>query len=314
MSITHQAIKESLFASPSGVARAVTHAILAKEKSCTIYEGNKVDTVTGFDEQDAKQQNTNPYNVFNFTLNTCGSGVAGTPPEIDDILKAAGGVSTVVTGTSVTYTKNPVQSNIPTVDLAISQMEVKSGQDYWYEAPNAKGNIGLSFSTDGTVDINGDNFIGDYVRPVEASSLAPDFGTQQTRIALPANADNILVAKVNNVAICLSEFSVNSLWYAGGIVRESLAGGCKTTNHEDAINDGSATIKETDWATMNLFELQDEETVVPLEVVIGSEAGKMITVSCPRVQIIGVQKATIGKNSAKSFTPRFLAPLELKFH
>ena len=314
MPITHQAIKEALFASTPGNALVATDAILTTAKNVNVYDGDKTDIPSGFDEQDQKQVNNNPSNVFDFTLNTAGSGTAGTPPEIAGLLKAAGGKEDTGTAGHVIYTKETVQANIPGIDLALNQIEAKAGIDYWYTAPNAKGNIGISFSEGGVVEIKGDNFIGDYVRPAESAAVAPDFATQNTRIALPANADNIIVATIDGKAICMSDWTANSLWYAGGVNRQSLPGGCKSTSHEDGINDGSATIMEPDWATLNLWELQDQQTEVAFSITIGTTPGLMITVSCPRVQIIGVQKSTIGKLSAKGFTPRYLAPLELDFH
>lgn len=315
MSVKHIDTKKFIRAGAAGVAFTDTSVLVTKESSVSIFQGDKEDIKLGFDPQDVKQKTNNAHNVFNLTFDTLGSGVAGTAPTgLDNFLKAAGGKETINVGTDVTYTKEPQQANIGAVDIESRAKEPITGKDYRYQTKNAKGTIGISFTENGYVEWKTGNFVGDYYKPDSIVAATLDYGNQKSNLALPANGETVLVYQVDGNNLCVSAMDIPVLWY-GEAKRTSLPGGCVETDLAEGPIEGSFTMLETDWdADHNPYDKLDTGEEVPFLTTIGTEAGKQITISCPRVQKLDVQPATIGEFAAHQVNIRFLDPIVVKFH
>ena len=278
------------------------------------YEGDKKELQYDGDAgQDVPVRIQNAYNSFNFKLDAAPSGTLGTVPFADIFLRVCGAVSSKdETTDEITYTAAESQNDIAYLDAVVSH-RAQGNQDYVIKSNGMRGSIGLSLKSgeDPEFDVQ---LMGDYVRPIPAAHAAAEYGLQNTNLAVPVNASNTLLFKVNNKSICVQEFMIKNLFgYTPS--RRDLAGGCRYTGMKKGIVEADITFLEPDWdLEFNPYALAETDAGInraPFALEHGTESGKMFAISATETQLIGVEKAEIDGDVARKATIRFLVPLNL---
>lgn len=314
MSIQHIEAKKFLRAIATGDSYADTSVLVTKDWSVSVYQGDKEDIQLGFDPQDTKQKTQSPNNVFDVTFDTVGSGVVATPPPgLSSFFKAAGALETVTALSDVTYTKQPLQSAIGSVDIEGRGKEPVTGKDFVYSTTGAKGTVGVSFTEKGYVEWKANKFVGDYIRPSAETAVGLDYGTQKSYLALPANGETILVYQIGGQSLCVSSMDIPVLWY-GDATRRSLPGGCVSTSLSEGILEGSFTMLDEDFDVFNIYTNLDTGTETSFLVTMGTVAGSMCDISNARIQITDVQPASIDDLAAQQVSFRMLDENVVKFY
>lgn len=277
------------------------------------YDGDKKELqYDGDSGQNVPVRMQNTFTSMNFKLDAAPSGTAGTVPFADIFLRACGSSAPIIDATAktVTYKAADNQSDIAYLDCVTSHL-AQGGKDYVIKSTKMRGNIGLTLKSgeDPEFDVQ---LMGDYIRPVTAAHAAAVYGLQDTQMAVPVNAANTLLFKINNKSICVQEFSIKSLFgYTAN--RRDLAGGCKYTGMKKGVVEADITFLEPDWDTeFNPYALAETDTGithVPFELEHGTVAGKSFAINCVDTQFMGVEKADIDGDVGRKATIRFLVPL-----
>lgn len=278
------------------------------------YDGDKKEKqYDGDSGQDVPVKIENAFNSFNFKIDLAPSGTAGEVPFADLFLRVCGMVASIdeAAGT-VTYAPATTPDQIAMLDACVSHL-ADDDVDYVIKSERMRGQLGITIKAgeDPEADVQ---LQGDYIRPVTAAHAAPVFGLQDTQMAIPANAQNTPIFKINNKGICVEDFSIKNLsGYTPS--RRNMPGGCKYTAMKKGIVEADITFMEPDWANefnpYELAETDDGVKRVPFILQHGTVAGKKFSIECPEVQFIQPEKAEIDGDVGRKATIRFLKPLAL---
>jgi hypothetical protein len=211
----------------------------------------------------------------------------------------------------VIYRPAATQREIIMLDACVSHL-AEDGLDYVIKSERMRGQIGLTLKAgeDPEFDVQ---LQGDYIRPVPMSHAAAQFGLQNTQLAVPANAQNTPLFKINGKGICVEDFSIKNIsGYTPS--RRNQPGGCRYTAMKKGIVEADITFVEPDWLDeFNPYELAETDdgiNRVPFLLEHGTSAGKTFRIDCAETQFIQPEKASIDGDVARKATVRFLIPLD----
>lgn len=199
-----------------------------------------------------------------------GSGVAGTAPEIGELIRACGYVETVVASTSVTYT--PTSSAIPSLTIA----KYVDGKRYLMAGARGNFDIELKAGKPGKIKFD---FVGTAIADSDLallsgvsyqSSLAQPFQNASFTInSYAAIIEALTITSGNKIEL---RDSVNSLQgFLSAIIGERMA--TLKLSPEDVL-----------IATHDFWATWEAGTRVALSALLGSTAGNRLTITAPRVQ------------------------------
>jgi hypothetical protein len=230
--------------------------------------------------------------VIEFSTELAGSGTAGLAPGWGPLLRGCGCAEVVQADTSVTY--NPISD-------AMESLYIK----YWLDGTlhalrGARGSAVIGLNAQGVPSIRW-TFTGIWVAPADVVPEAPTLtGFTKPLIVSDANTPDF---DVNAVSLVGRSFSLN----LGNHVEHRFL----VNLHEIRIVDRAEALdlvcEATALATFNPYALAEAQTLVPAEIVHGTAAGNIITITAPTCQV----KRPTGyqNNQGVAEWPLNLAPL-----
>lgn len=256
-----------------------TNAILTKNLTRTIYDGNRVQRDLNLPYMGNDHSiNTAPFVTVSFDVEFAGSGAAGTAPQFGCLLRACGLDETVVADTSVTYA--PISSAFESVTLYYNydgEMQKVIGARGTATLNMAKGQIPtISFS-----------FTGLYAKPTAVTQYDP---TYTDTVPFPFSSYNTTTFSLHSQAVFGESFSLN---LGCNVVHRNLAGfdGVLIT---DRAPTATALFEAVAIATKDYFVAAHSHLGAVVEgalsIVHGSGAGKVCTIASSQVQIANISE------------------------
>ena len=200
-----------------------------------------------------------------------GSGVPGTVPAYDVLLRACGTSETEVEDVSNTY--GPISEEIPTVTMYCNVGGTNHKITYM------RGDVALTTDAKGFPVLKFD-MTGLFL-PVVDGALPTLTYTAMAR-AVPVNKANTTLT-LHGIALQAAAFG---LQFGNQVTYDNLIG-FEGVDIQDRKSTYSATFRATDMATKNWFDLAKTPTTGVLSLVHGTVAGNIVTISSAR--------ATVGK-------------------
>lgn len=199
-----------------------------------------------------------------------GSGTAGTPPEIDVLLRACGFAATTVAGTSVTYA--PASSAVPCLTMA----KYVDGKRYLMAGVRGTFEIALRAGKPGIIKFD---FLGTGLGDSDTSLLSGI--SYQTTAAQPFQNASFTVDSYAAVIEALTIAAGNSFE-----LRESANG---TMGYVSAVigkRQGTYKINPEDvlLATHDFWATWEAGSLVATTATLGATAGNILTITTPKLQ------------------------------
>lgn len=267
--------KEETTYGTDSVPTGAANAILAQNVKLTPMAATEVERAHARPYQGARpSQLVGKHMKITFEVEAKGSGTAGTAPGFGVLLRSCKMAEVIVASTSVTY--NPVSSGH------------KSCSIYFYvdgllfKLVGCRGDWKYKLNADGIVVIEF-TFTGLFTQPTDTALATPVFGTQLTQIPQLATTENVPTFSVGAFATAaLRSLSFN----AGNDVKlRSLI-----RRRQVIIPASDETLEfqiEAELlATFNPFTAAEAATTVAVSCVHGLGAGKIVTLSVARFQIL----------------------------
>lgn len=256
---------------PTGAA----NAILAQNVKLTPMAATEVKRQHARPYQGARPSLlTGRHMMISFEVEAKASGVAGTIPGYGVLLRSCKLAEVIVAATSVTY--NPVSSGHKSCSL------------YFYidgilfKIIGARGDWKYKLNSDGIVVIEF-SFTGLFTQPSDTAIPAPTYGTQLSEIPQIATTETVPTFSVGAYATpALRTFTFNagnSVVYRNLIRRQQVI----ITGSQETLE---FQVEAEALATFNPYALADAGTPQAVELVHGVGAGKVVTLSVPRLQIL----------------------------
>ncbi len=209
-----------------------------------------------------------------FEVEAKGSGTAGTTPGFGVLLRSCKMAEVIVAATSVTY--SPVSSNHKSCSLYFYidgiLFKIIGARGDWKYKLNADGIVVIEFT-----------FTGLFTKPSSVAVPAPTWGTQMTQIPQEATTETVPTFSIG----AFGTGGLRSLTFSAGnevkyrnIVRRRqviIPGSDETLEFQ---------IEAEALATFDPFALADAGTPQAVTIVHGIGAGKIVTLSVPRLQIL----------------------------
>ncbi|TKD26440.1 hypothetical protein FBT96_00550 [Rhodobacter capsulatus] len=207
-----------------------------------------------------------------FRVEAKGSGTKGTVPAFGPLLRACGMAETIIATTSVTY--NPISSGH------------EAGTFYlWigstlYKMKGSRGTATLHVDKQDIPYFEFD-FTGLFTVASEVVRATPDLAAQLANKPKVANSANTPTFLINSVAFVMRSFA----WrFANSVEPRFLIGSesAEITGRDDAVD---TTVEAVPVTTFNPYQLSIDQTTMPLSLVHGTAAGKIMTVNLPALQL-----------------------------
>lgn len=248
--------------------------VLAKNLELNPLEGDyqALDQATGFEGAQGEEL-YNAHTRAKFEVEAAGSGVAGTAPAFDTLMKACGMDATVVVGTSVSYAPTPTDGThaeqvLQMRNSRLSQiMEGARGSLMFSAEANRKPHFGFTM-------------LGAFRDPDAAVAVgAIDFTTWKE--ALECTPPNIAAFTWGGQTLCLQSFNVTD----GRQPTRGKFMNCGETDITGRNITGRMTIEWPATADLDIIDKAKSGETAPLVFEIGKEAGKTLRVAGPAVQL-----------------------------
>lgn len=199
-----------------------------------------------------------------------GSGTAGTAPGWGPLLRACGVAETVVAGTSVTYSPITNAMESGTGYFSVDGTKQITG--------GVRGDVKLQFNAQGIPYLAFD-LTGLYGDPADAAQPTPTLtGFIKPAVVTKANTPTFTV---NAVALVMRNFSLA----LNNQVTPRLLVGDESIIITDRQETFAARVQAVPMATLNPFALAKSEAPVAVELVHGTIAGKIATLSLPYAEL-----------------------------
>lgn len=205
-----------------------------------------------------------------FEVELQGSGAAGTAPAYAPLLKACGLSETIDAGVAVTY--EPVSSGFGSVTLYYNV------DGLLHKITGARGTFELSLAVK-QIPVYKFTFIGIYNDPSDTAAPSPDFSNFLTpELVNTQNTPGFTVHGYNGIAESVSFNLANDVQYLTYVGSESV----KVLDRKPA---GTLVVEAPAIATKDFFSIASDNTKDEMEIVHGTVAGKIITITMPKVSI-----------------------------
>lgn len=274
--------RETTYATDS--TPAAGEAILATEVELTPMEGQ--DKSRNLDRGYIGGQPTIPLDLHSklkFKVELAGSGTAGTAPAYGPLLRACGFAETIVANTSVTY--NPVSESHESVSVHLFVGDTR------YVMLGTRGDLQVMCNSSDLPYLEFE-FTGLFTTPSEQARFTPNYVAFQTPEA--ATNANTPVFTLDGSDFVLRNLTLN----AGNDVQPRFLIGAETVIIVDRSETVEFQIEAVPLNTFDPFTLALEQTAVALQLVHGTDAGSIVTLDVPTMQM---QRPT-GLNEAQGIT------------
>lgn len=208
-----------------------------------------------------------------------GSGTAGTAPDWGPMLRACGFGETIVAVTSVTY------APVSTADVSATVAHYVDGVRQ--QVAGARGTMSFGGAV-GEICVMNFNFIGVEDTVTDTAIIAPTYTTTAPR------ALKTMTFSVHGATVVGSSFSIDL-----GIVITPRVDFTKASGHAsvflgDRVPVCNFVVEKPLVATKDWYSLMDAGTESTINLVLGSVAGNIITISSPKFQITNITEQDDG--------------------
>lgn len=206
-----------------------------------------------------------------FQVELAGSGVAGTAPRYDALLKACGMSATIVASTSVTYT--PVSSSFSSATIYFNNDGVL------HKATGCRGTFTMNCQV-GQIPTIDFTMTGVYNAPTDTAAPSVTYSNQaQPLVFKQGNTSGFQFFSYSG---CLQSVSFNM---ANDTVYRELVGCTKEIVITNRAPAGEVMLEATTIATKDFFGLATGETTGNLTFLHGTTAGNRVTLTASQVDI-----------------------------
>lgn len=252
---------------------AVANAFLARSVSPnpTNSEFAERDLIRGYFGNSGKVQ-VKESSSIDFEIEIAGAGAPGTVPKYGAALRACAFSETITPGVDVVYAPTTPASEWVTIWCFVDGIlfEMQDCQGNVSGTLNAQQIPVYRFSFEGAVAN-----ITDTPNPTD-----PDFSAWQPPLGV--NNKNTPDYTIDGVEVCATAFDFDMGNQV--IIRDII--NCATSRIVDRTPTGNTTFELTDIATKNWYEQSRLGTTSPFSIVHGTEAGNIVEISGPAVQVI----------------------------
>ena len=209
--------------------------------------------------------------AISFEVELSGSGVAGTAPKYDAVLKACGMSGTVSAGVSVTYA--PVSSSLSSCTIYYNVDGIL------HKLTGCRGDMSMSCAV-GAIPVLKFNMTGVYNAPTDTAALTPTYAAQATPLVFrQGNTSAFSLYSYSGVLQSL-EFNLSN-----EIVYRELIGGTKEVLLTDRKPAGSVMIEMPTIAAKDFFAASLLTTTGNLTFLHGTVAGNKVQFTAPYVDV-----------------------------
>ncbi|AUG53938.1 phage tail tube protein [Thalassospira marina] len=254
-------------ASPTGAA----NAIQVSEATVTPLAGEELDR--GLMRETLGSSPSIPVGshvTCEFTVEIAGSGVAGTAPAFGPLLRACAMAEVVDAGVSVAY--NPISEDEESASIYFHR------DGNLFKLIGARGNVTAEMNAD-SLPVFKFSFTGLWTEPSSAALPTSDFSAFIP--ALPVNNANTPTFNLHGYAAVMTAFTFN----LGNTINHRDRVNSEEVKFSDRKMSGSATFEEPAIATKNFYALAKNATLDALQLVHGTNAGNIVTIDMPKVQL-----------------------------
>ncbi|PTX37163.1 phage tail tube protein [Gemmobacter caeni] len=256
-------------ATPTGAA----NAILATDVRLSPMEGQDVDRALEMPWMGASGTiPTGLHAKLSFKVELKGSGTAGSAPAFGPVLKALGFAEVIAAGASVTYSRVSKNHSSATICLNIAGT--------LYKILGARGTGTLRVNAQGIVYLEAE-LTGLFVQPSSQALPTVTLGTQLSQFPQVATSANTPTFTVDATALVLRSLALN----LGNTVSTRFLIGSESVIIEKISEMIDFTVEAVPLATLNPYALAAAGGLVPLSLVHGTGAGKICTLTVPRLQL-----------------------------
>lgn len=209
--------------------------------------------------------------AVSFEVELAGSGVAGTAPKYDAVLKACAMSGTVVATTSVTYA--PVSSSISSCTIYYNVDGVL------HKLTGCRGDMSMSCAV-GQIPVLKFDMTGVYNAPTDTAALVPTFAAQATPLVF--RQGNTSAFSILSYSAVLQSLEFN---LANEIIYRELVGGTKEVLLTDRKPAGSVMIEMPTIAAKDFFAASLLTTTGNLTFLHGTVAGNKVQFTAPYVDV-----------------------------
>lgn len=290
---------EAVEGQPETIATA--DAVETRNLSINLYQGDRltkdVDRLT-FGAQESV--NANPHTGFSFEVLLAGAGDAGVAPAWGRLLRICGFQEVVdaTAGAEVT-TYNLASGGYESGHLEMRRpIPEDTTKHQQYLSNGVRGSWSLDLSAKQWPLLKFDNLLGSWVEPAEVAALVAD--TSAWKDPIPVTKDNTPVIKLGGVDMVMQAFSANS---GNNIIRRNLPGEQCTLLTDRSVT-GSITVKAPRLTDRNYFaDLQSHQGIstLPVEIQHGTQAGGIVKVIMPQVQLSDISETDLDGELAYQF-------------
>lgn len=225
-----------------------------------------------------------------FDVEIAGAGAAGTAPKYGPLLRACAMAEVVTAGTDVVY--NPISSAFESVTIYCNR-DGRLGK-----LLGGMGTFTLNFAAK-TLPFYHFTFTGKYTPVTDAALPTADYtGFQTPRASIPSWTGALTV---DSFAAKVSAFSLdiaNEVSHAMWMNQETLG-------ITDRKPKGSITVQAVPIATKDYFDLVHTAALVPFQLVHGVDAGNIVQIDAPDMQLTDHTEAVFENNMADQFNATF---------
>lgn len=239
-----------------------------------------------------EEYNVNPHRGFGGEVLLSAAGDAGKAPAWGRLLRICGFKETVdATPGSEVVTYNVVSGECDTAHFEMRRpLKGDTTKHQQYRANGVRGSWSIELSAKQWPLIKFDNLLGSFVPVAKAASLAVDSSAWKDPVAV--TNDNTPKIQIDGYDLVMQSFSVSS---GLNVVRRNLPGEQRTVVSGRDIT-GSITVKAPDLDDRDFFadvESHKGITRLPIDIRHGTEAGGIIEISMPRVQLTNITETDI---------------------
>jgi hypothetical protein len=262
------------------------------------YEGEYVTrNVDGVIATAGEEINTKPHQTVNTKIDMAGGGSATNTAAIGKILQACGFTRTEDATPGAEEEYFTLDNNNVSKLLTLGRYV---GDKKYNAIPDVRGNVDFSFDAYIAMALN---FIGSYVRPVEAPFPGSLVYSNYAE-PLPINDENNAICQLDGVDVVCHGLSIK----AGSGVKMVNVPNQKEARHDKLFATGSMTILADDISTKDWFEKVESHngvSKVPFEYEHGTVQYNIINFKSNEVQISKPKETVIDGDLAYEFTLNF---------
>lgn len=267
--------KEEVTYGVDSAPSAVSNAVLAQNVKITPMAATEVQRQHARPYQGARPSIlVGKHVMITFEVEAKGSGTAGTPPGYAVFLRCCKMAEVIVPDTSVTY--NPVSTGHKSCSIYFFVDGIL------FKLIGARGDWNRKLNADGIV-VDEFKYTGLFTQPSSAAVPAPTYGTQLTEIPQEATTETVPTFSIG----AFTAAALRSLTFSAGnavVFRNIIRRRQIIIRRSDESMEFQ--IEAEPLATFNPFVLAESGTPQAVTLVHGVGAGKIVTLSVPRFQIL----------------------------